>query len=65
MERENAQTTAPIAQHSTASAGGSVQYGLSAAGGALGFYQLGHAADNRYSLAITTSCHRHQARPTV
>jgi hypothetical protein len=37
----------PIA---TVTAGGSVQRGLSAAGGALGFYQLGLAADKRYSL---------------
>lgn len=33
-------------------AGGSVQQGLSAAGGALGFYQLGLAADKRYSLSL-------------
>jgi len=31
---------------------GSVQQGLSAAGGALGFYRLGLAADKRYSLAL-------------
>ena len=29
---------------------GSVQQGLSAAGGALGFYRLGLSADKRYSL---------------
>ncbi|UUZ66826.1 hypothetical protein LP416_17115 [Polaromonas sp. P2-4] len=33
-------------------AGGSIQQGLSAAGGALGFFQLGLAADKRYSLNI-------------
>ena len=31
---------------------GSVQQGLSAAGGALGFYRLGLAADKRYSLGV-------------
>ena len=31
---------------------GSVQQGLSAAGGALGFYTFGRAADRRYSLCI-------------
>ena len=33
---------------------GSVQQGLSAAGGALGFYTFGRAADKRYSLAVLT-----------
>jgi hypothetical protein len=35
---------------------GSVQQGLSAAGGALGFFPLGHAADKRYSLNTIRLC---------
>jgi hypothetical protein len=31
---------------------GSVQQGLSVAGGTLGFYQLGLATDKRYSLCL-------------
>ena len=39
----------------TVRGGGSIQQGLSAAGGALGFYQLGLAADKRYSVGVTTT----------
>lgn len=35
--------------------GASVKEGLSAEGGAIGFYQLGLAADKRYSLTLTTT----------
>ena len=38
----------PYAAHVTHSGGGSVQQGLSAAGGALGFYRLGVAANERW-----------------
>jgi hypothetical protein len=43
-------------------AGGSVQQGLSAAGGALGFYQLGLAAEQRYSLETSLHSNYRESR---
>lgn len=53
MRWANAKLTIPSS--SPRHCGGSVQHGLFAAGGALGFYQPGCAADERYSLGVANT----------